>query len=670
MAVFGHFVGALFAVGLLTSVYIWLLRKHFPPITAILVANLLSLITATIVAGFGFSRGDAPDFVGGFARYAVPQLVWLLVGLFRANQHAGTPKSATPTRREPSFEEHSNAGADALARRVEPSFVIDVTAAGDNGSGLPPPPPFPSPPPPLSGTSESGSRNFIVRHWRGGFSLGMAYWGISVLTNVVVAILVALIGAAFSLEKGYVPVQIFWALVSIWTLIGVSTIWQVVGTWRAASNHAAKRIAIGKGTGWAIAAKVALAIGVLSAVGQFLSTGAPQIRAIYEIAFNDDPTIPPYSLRVMRNGTEIEIVGGFKYGLTSDFERVLKASPRIRVVHLHSIGGRIGEAKRLFDVVRRAGMSTYVSSSCQSACTLAFAAGKERWIATTGRLGFHSPAFPGMTTSDFAETVADWKSVMVSQGIERAFADRALAVPNSDMWRPTLQELVSARVVTSISDGSQFAISGYGSSVTKESVGEQLAKNISTIGALKERFPGKFVEMRDAFFDGYQTGQPEAVLVASMRAKLVPIIKSLKAKADDAVIIDYARILVEQYGVLASKNVTLCYRYAAFGGAEVNVLPELPQDLIQRELALSDRVIRTASETRRVDEKIVEALWGRVGDALAKRFPADKISLLTSTNVPANQHGDYCVIATAMYQEILRLRPNEAAVLLRNLDEQ
>lgn len=669
MADVGHFVGALFAVGLLTSLYTWLLRKHLPSIVAILVANLLSLITATIVAGFGFSGGGAPDFVGGFAKYALPQIAWLLVALFRANQDSETPKPATSSRREPIFERRLNDGGDLKAGRIEPSLAADGSVAMADRRDLMPPPPLVPPPPPLPDSTGTASRNFIVRHWRGGFSLGMAYWGISVLTNVVVAIMVALIGAAFTLDKGYVPLQIFWAFLAIWSLIAVSTIWQVVGTWRSASNHADRRIAIGKGSGWAAAAKVALTISVLSAMGQFLSTGAPQIKAVYEIAFNDDPTIPPYTLRVMRDGTEIEIVGGFKYGLTSDFERVLKASPRIRIVHLHSVGGRIGEARRLFDVVRRAGMSTYVSSSCQSACTLAFAAGKERWIAKTGRLGFHSPAFPGMTASDLAEAVADWKSIMVSQGVDRSFADRALSVPNSDMWRATLQELVNARVVTSVSDGSQFSVSGYGLNVTSEKIGEQLANNVSTIGALKERFPGKFVELRDAFFDGYQAGQPEAALISAMRAKLVPIIKSLKPKADDAVVVDFARVLVEQYGVLASKNVTMCYRYAAFGGNEVNVLPELPQDLIQRELALSDRVIRTASERRRVDEKIVESLWGRVGDGLAKRYPAEKISLLTSTNVPANKHGDYCAMATAMYQEILRLRPNEAAILLRNLDE-
>jgi len=43
------------------------------------------------------------------------------------------------------------------------------------------------------------------------------------------------------------------------------------------------------------------------------------------MSFLDDPDIPAYSIRVMRNGTEAEITGGFKYGLTDDFVKILNA---------------------------------------------------------------------------------------------------------------------------------------------------------------------------------------------------------------------------------------------------------------------------------------------------------------------------------------------------------
>ena len=121
------------------------------------------------------------------------------------------------------------------------------------------------------------------------------------------------------------------------------------------------------------------------------------------MAFLGDPGIPAYSIRVMRNGTEAEITGGFKYGLSDDFSKILKASRQIKVVHLNSIGGRVGEAIKLGDVLRAQGVDTYVSLGCYSACTIAFAAGRNRFLRKGAALGFHAPAFPGMSSSELRD---------------------------------------------------------------------------------------------------------------------------------------------------------------------------------------------------------------------------------------------------------------------------
>jgi hypothetical protein len=73
-------------------------------------------------------------------------------------------------------------------------------------------------------------------------------------------------------------------------------------------------------------AQIAVVLGLLRAVWAVAAAGVPQIAESYRIAFADDPDIPAYSIRVMRDGTEAEIVGGFKYGLTDDFEKILNAS--------------------------------------------------------------------------------------------------------------------------------------------------------------------------------------------------------------------------------------------------------------------------------------------------------------------------------------------------------
>ena len=175
------------------------------------------------------------------------------------------------------------------------------------------------------------------------------------------------------------------------------------------------------------------------------------------MGFMGDPDLPAYAMRIMRNGTEIEITGGFKYGLTDEFNTLLKASPQIAVVHLDSVGGRIGEATKLNKVIRKAGLTTYVSHLCASACTLAFAGGTERWMRQSGVLGFHGPAFPGMSQRELDATNDAQRDLMVSSGYDASFVSRALAVPSKDLWEPTIKELRAARVITGVANGRRFA---------------------------------------------------------------------------------------------------------------------------------------------------------------------------------------------------------------------
>src|SRR6202171_2751323 len=52
------------------------------------------------------------------------------------------------------------------------------------------------------------------------------------------------------------------------------------------------------------------------------------------------------------------VLRGFKYGLTDDFVKILNASRQIKVVHLDSLGGRIGEAEKLNKVIRSKNLDT------------------------------------------------------------------------------------------------------------------------------------------------------------------------------------------------------------------------------------------------------------------------------------------------------------------------
>jgi GYF domain 2 len=509
--------------------------------------------------------------------------------------------------------------------------------------------------------------NFIAKNWRGEYPLWLTYWIFGLLGNVIVGVIPVVVNAS-SENRGYQPITILATAVIIWLSVGAFAIWQVVAVWRSASRRIQERALVGKRAPWAGLAKFAVVIGLLRLIAAFGNTGIPQLTELSSMAFMDDPSIPSYSIRVMRNGTEVEVTGGFKYGLTDDFLKILRASPQIKVVHLNSVGGRIGEAESLNKVIRDRNLTTYTSSHCLSACTVAFAGGRERWILRRAKLGFHSPAFPGLSDADLALAVNSQKEIFTAAGIEARFISRALATPNKEMWRPSLDELRRANVITGISGGSDFAASGFGAEVSRESMSSSLAEALPTLRAMKERVPEKYDSVIDAYYGSYVAGGTETEMFGAVRRTLVPIIASYRPLADDAVVVELARVYIEQYEALRAINPTSCYYYASGAGGVGSVPSGIPESLIQRENSLNERVILTTATRPTVTERLTRPLWEKVSKQLtAKGFGREKLDLIQSSTVDRSKHADYCDAAVAFMREIVNLKLADAATLMREM---
>src|SRR5260221_4927622 len=129
--------------------------------------------------------------------------------------------------------------------------------------------------------------------------------------------------------------------------------------------------------------------------GDYITHGAPLMNEAMRLVAGID-RIPPYALRVLKNGTELEVSGGLSFGTTDAVVKILDATPAIKVVHLNSIGGRLTEANRLYKVFKSRGLITYVATECDSACTIPFMAGTKRYFGDHARLGFPSSAIVGI----------------------------------------------------------------------------------------------------------------------------------------------------------------------------------------------------------------------------------------------------------------------------------
>src|SRR6266851_3464654 len=199
---------------------------------------------------------------------------------------------------------------------------------------------------------------------------------------------------------------------------------------------------------WGGVAQMLTVAGLLVFPYDFATIGVPQLAGIYEIV-SGDAHVGPHEFHVLANGQTLEFSGGITFGVTQELERFLDAKEGVRTVRLNSNGGRILEAQRMSDLISSRNLATFVARDCLSACTIVFLGGKERFMLPTARLGFHQPAFRGMTASDRRAAIAtEQRRLQQRFGLSAAFAARANSAPPGGMWYPDKDELMRERVVT------------------------------------------------------------------------------------------------------------------------------------------------------------------------------------------------------------------------------
>jgi hypothetical protein len=280
-------------------------------------------------------------------------------------------------------------------------------------------------------------------------------------------------------------------------------------------------------------------------------------------------------------------------------------------------------------------------------------------------LGFHKGAFQGLSESGL-DTVQ--KNVFIAAGFDRAFIERALSTPNKNIWTPSSETLIAAKVVTGITDGTSFAASGFGTDLTKEKVAASLAQADPLFRALQLRFPTQFGSMVDEYLESVLEGKTEVETIEVLRGRLIPFIMSLIPQADDDVLIDYNKVLIDQYTFLNAKNVSTCYSYASGTDPSANFSAELSRELLQREREVEERVVRTAAKRAPTDQGVLARLFAKLRKELLARGVTDAdFRLLESTDLGRSQHSQYCRVTILFFREISRLPRQDSATVLRSI---
>ena len=508
-------------------------------------------------------------------------------------------------------------------------------------------------------SSEPKTRNYFRRHWDGDLTLPVSYWINGLLVSLGI---LGMTAATNSMNWTEGPKLAAGAAVAVVLFALGATVWQLVGIWRSAEMH------VGRGGSqvWATLAKVAVVLGVLRTGVDVSTTIVPMVGGFTDI-MTGDKNMGTYELRVLRDASELEVAGAMSFGLTNEVEKVLNAHPTIGLVHLNSGGGRVEEAKKLGRLITSRGLSTYTASECSSACTLAYAGGKNRLLHKNGKLGFHQFSFPGLDADGRTAAQEKAKEYLADRGVKKWFTDKAFLEPSDSMWYPTQEELLSAGVVLAAASEEQVALSGIRDS--DMAVLEQELLKVDMYSALKEFEPATYQSILTKIRNGVQRGRT----MTDVREEVMPDMQAVyMAKlpyGSDGAVIAIAHVMIYQLRELQAKGGTLCTDYLSQDAARsrrANIALSLEARL--KEGAAAGELIRTASNGQygpkpgaafdQEIDRLVGGLYEKWGQDVALIGQYEDMSL---------DQAKVCEITIEMLERLAAYPQRQAGQLLRTM---
>jgi hypothetical protein len=432
--------------------------------------------------------------------------------------------------------------------------------------------------------------------------------------------------------------------------------------WRSAGKH----VHLGGQAVWAGLARVVIALAAVGLGYNTLHESLPILAESGRLMRGIDNT-PAAQFRVLRDGTELEVAGGLPFGTGKTFIDMLDKHPGIKVIHLNSQGGRIHEGIVMRDAIRQRHLTTYTSTACMSACTIAYLGGTERLLAKEARLGFHSGSVGTLSGSDAQELNGTMRQVMHDAGLPADFINHALNTAASDIWLPKADELLSAGVITRVVSSYDFGISGMGSGDMSDASLEREVRKIALYDNLarydRTDFDRLFRVLADSIRAGKSVSDVQAQGTTMLYDTILP--RFLKVAPQDAYL-GYWHAHVAQLRDLLDASPETC---TALEFPERPARsPALRQEWLskatrQQQLDAVAEVIKQASLAPTAwDDSHPDAKDAVIKATMALRSADPQaFAVISQPAGYAGQSRKLCESAIALYDQLFALPPQRAA---------
>ena len=180
---------------------------------------------------------------------------------------------------------------------------------------------------------------------------------------------------------------------------------------------------------------------------------------------------PSLALEISKKGETVFLTGSIKDGDEINFKEFLSdpSNATIRIIRLHSTGGKVIPARDIGRIIRSKNLATFVDAktdNCASACTVIFGSGVKRHYANgqtikngvygfkdlTIGLGYHEGNAPLSRDSNrySGQATADMIAAYYEFGVKGATDIITLAPPNK-LYRISSQTALNLGIATSLS---------------------------------------------------------------------------------------------------------------------------------------------------------------------------------------------------------------------------
>jgi ATP-dependent protease ClpP protease subunit len=412
---------------------------------------------------------------------------------------------------------------------------------------------------------------------------------------------------------------------------------------------------------------------VLIGIGRFCydmnQTGVPFILESGKLVVGIS-NLPPLTIRVMNQGTEIELQGGLDFGTSVKLKQILANNPSVKIIHLNSQGGRIEEAKKLAAIVKMNKLITYSKTQCSSACPIVFIAGKEKLLGNDAKLGFHSASFGGVSGSEFEELNKELLSQFGKENVSSWFVKKVSKVSSEDVWYPSTEELIKSGVIDKIVDSGNYALSGVTDWKNPTTIDQELQKH-EVYKSLNQFDKEGYNVIRDRMIAGIKDGTPLNTISANINNYLfIERLNHYMQLGGDNEVIQYMESQIAQMEYLQTDYPAKCAYYTfpeIFNSNIANdILNIVPSEISQQETIAFNLLIKSLSTENYIVDKDEQIKL--ITDVVEKLMAVDETygNVLSNAIKYKDEPEKLCRVGILLDKEINALPKEKAGSLIRS----